>query len=717
MEKNESPSAQNSVFLESLERSSPAPNAAGGRSAFSVAAVFGATFFLFLLLACLLIFVMTIGGVENPVIRFFGLAEADVKDFLKRVISVSFGFLLVVLLVTGTVGAFLGFSSPVGAARRAVALGLAASAAGLVFFVAAAWVGLYRYVDALETLSSGSRSNLLMFLPGEDRPLSPPISASDTADLVAPVELRFSLEEVRQEIASRGLPPISQVWWDFGEGFEPQGLEWEITRRFLRAGTHEVAARVVLTDGTEGQNSLRFAIPNATFRSTPADVATVGSAVEFDATEATSHLGGVRSFGWDLDGDGLFETETSTPRLTHRFEKIGNYPVTLRVIDEREVITRLSRTMQVQRSTVLFAADVRTLPVAQSNNGPLRVAPGTRVRFSAQNATSSAGRVVGFSWDFGNDGPPAAGQEAEFVFEDEGRFDVLLTMQDAEGNTGQERLAVEVTEAARAFSAFISADGGDTQLTEIAGISPLELTLSAVASGEVASYSWDLNGNGEQDAVGSVVTHTFRHGDHEQDAELALTLVPASGAEELVVRLPLRTQLPPLLANFSANPETAELPCDIAFDGSASSCSAKGCEIALFEWSFGDESQPVLTGAHVDHRFPRVGRFDVSLTVHKRNGETATQTQQVFCRETPLAACFSPSRSSGVAPASFRLDSTCSTGVITEWAWDFGDGRVSTERNPVHTFEEAGEYNVTLTVTEEKGTSASFSSPLSVTAE
>lgn len=45
-----------------------------------------------------------------------------------------------------------------------------------------------------------------------------------------------------------------------------------------------------------------------------------------------------------------------------------------------------------------------------------------------------------------------------------------------------------------------------------------------------------------------------------------------------------------------------------------------------------------------------------------------------------------------------------SVGEITSWHWDFGDGTVSTEQNPIHQYEEAGMYVVVLHVKGPAGT-------------
>ena len=66
-------------------------------------------------------------------------------------------------------------------------------------------------------------------------------------------------------------------------------------------------------------------------------------------------------------------------------------------------------------------------------------------------------------------------------------------------------------------------------------------------------------------------------------------------------------------------------------------------------------------------------------------------------------AGFRASVTRGVAPltTAFRDDSTGEN--ITSWQWDFGDGQTSTEQNPAHSYESAGAYTVSLTVTNSGG--------------
>ena len=49
--------------------------------------------------------------------------------------------------------------------------------------------------------------------------------------------------------------------------------------------------------------------------------------------------------------------------------------------------------------------------------------------------------------------------------------------------------------------------------------------------------------------------------------------------------------------------------------------------------------------------------------------------------------------------------SDLSTGKITSWRWEFGDGTTSTEQHPVHTYKRPGRYIVTLYIEGPEGKS------------
>ena len=62
----------------------------------------------------------------------------------------------------------------------------------------------------------------------------------------------------------------------------------------------------------------------------------------------------------------------------------------------------------------------------------------------------------------------------------------------------------------------------------------------------------------------------------------------------------------------------------------------------------------------------------------------------------------------------FTDSSTDPDGYIASWSWSFGDGNSSTEQNPTHQYVDNGAYNVTLSINDNYGASASTSQQINV---
>jgi PKD repeat protein len=76
---------------------------------------------------------------------------------------------------------------------------------------------------------------------------------------------------------------------------------------------------------------------------------------------------------------------------------------------------------------------------------------------------------------------------------------------------------------------------------------------------------------------------------------------------------------------------------------------------------------------------------------------------------------FTATPNSGTAPLEVQFTDS-STGSPTTFSWDFGDGATSSEQNPRHTYLQAGEHTVTLTVTTSGGQIASGNGTVTVAA-
>jgi PKD repeat protein len=82
------------------------------------------------------------------------------------------------------------------------------------------------------------------------------------------------------------------------------------------------------------------------------------------------------------------------------------------------------------------------------------------------------------------------------------------------------------------------------------------------------------------------------------------------------------------------------------------------------------------------------------------NTEYASKSKSYVITPILLVANFSSNITEGYAPVCVAFNDI-STGEPTAWNWSFGDGAYSTSRDSVHTYNKAGNYNVSLTVKNE----------------
>jgi len=79
-------------------------------------------------------------------------------------------------------------------------------------------------------------------------------------------------------------------------------------------------------------------------------------------------------------------------------------------------------------------------------------------------------------------------------------------------------------------------------------------------------------------------------------------------------------------------------------------------------------------------------------------GVTTPVTSQTTPSPPAISADFNGIPTSGYLPLAVQFTDS-STGPVDQWSWNFGDGNVSSLQNPLYTYPDAGNYTVSLTVT------------------
>lgn len=155
-----------------------------------------------------------------------------------------------------------------------------------------------------------------------------------------------------------------------------------------------------------------------------------------------------------------------------------------------------------------------------------------------------------------------------------------------------------------------------------------------------------------------------------------------------------------------------------AFTFDASGSSDPDGDALTYAWDFGDGTSE--DGESVSHTYDTDGEYEVVLTVSDgESSATAELSVTVALNQNPVAA-FTSSSTSGFLILTVDFDASTSSdpeGHELSYTWDFGDGTTGTGAQVTHSFEQAGNFEVELTVTDSYGGSATESTMVEVMEE
>ncbi len=374
--------------------------------------------------------------------------------------------------------------------------------------------------------------------------------------------------------------------------------------------------------------------------------------------------GNIDTWDWNF-GDG---GSSSAASPSHTYNSAGTYTVTLTVSGPGGSDTRT-------RASYVTVTTPPPAPVANFSGTPTSGTAPLAVSFSDQ----SSGSISTYSWNFG-DGGTSSATSPSHTYTSAGTYDVSLTVSGPGGSDTLTRTSyISVSEPPPV---------ADFSGTPTSGNAPLVVSFSDASTGSVSAWSWDFGDGGSSTSASP--SHTYSSAG-TYDVSLTVT---GPGGSDTVTRVGyISVSVPPAapVADFSASPTSGTAPLLVSFSDQSTG------SISSWSWNFGDGGSS--TAQSPSHTYSTAGTYTVSLTVTGPGGsDTSTQVGLISVAEAPPVVGFSANPLSGNSPLLVVFTDE-SVGSIGSWSWNFGDGGTSTSANPSHTYNVAGTYTVSLTVT------------------
>lgn len=407
-----------------------------------------------------------------------------------------------------------------------------------------------------------------------------------------------------------------------------------------------------------------------------------GLSVQF-ANTSTSN-GNVPNFFWDFGVPSLTNDTSRVTNPSFIYPDTGLYFITLIVNpDFPQCSDTTIQSFQVNR---LLAPTLTINGDGCFNNNSFDFITGGAFESNAN-----------FQWDFGSQATPQGSTFPNVTgvnFSTSGSIPIqLVVSQDQCSDTLN-----------RTITLFDNPNG-DFSTLDTAGCSPLNVQFTSAvidpgAGSNLGSYSWDF-GDGSPISKLSNPLHQYAI-----DGSFEVTLTyksTGSCIDTLIIRKPNIVRVGRQFSNnnvaFIAGPPSAGCyPLEVPFINQSSFDGT-----ATYVWNFGDGS-PSSTATNPTHRYTANGYFDINLTMTTTGGcaETLSQTTDsaihISLDSSKNRIGFTVNQDTGCAPVDIQFTDTSFFRGAANFKWYFGDGDSSELRNPIHSYQSDGIYDVQLMI-------------------
>ena len=305
--------------------------------------------------------------------------------------------------------------------------------------------------------------------------------------------------------------------------------------------------------------------------------------------------------------------------------------------------------------------------------------------------------IVTYTWEF-SDGPDDLvlnGVTADYTFEYLGDHTVTLTVSDYAGFESSDTVVVTVL----GDEAPVADAGMDQEVDE-----DTLVTFDGEGSSDdvdVVNWTWSIPAL-SVDMYGPTPDYTFAEPDvYIVELVVRDTIGQESDVDEMTVTV-LDVTAPTADAGVDQDVAYGDV---VTFDGSL---SYDNVDVTSFVWTFNDDGPVSRSGETVDYTFSAPGEYTVTLTVADDAGNEGTDTMDVTVTDDEAPVANAGEDPVGVSAGdTVTLDGSGSTDnyAVEDYTWTFTDGTLVTLDGvtPSYTFENEGEFTITLTVADNAG--------------